>query len=392
MEPSSFGRIKGLGGLFCLDSSQLVEAAFIMLSPEPKKDDPRFSGDYNAFRKAYKAWNARAAYVKKARAACQQQDEAGLHAKPAGKAPAVDGVECMWDAESGCWRTEGGVAHDPSKKRKAEKEAFFAAKKVDDAAVQQQRRADCARINAAALAQAVPEQAAWVPEQAHRPDYFVSKTVNASLYAPFNPRVIWPYHDVGSSSVTVPGGEDFLARLNELNVGAASTSVPRWPAISPWATTSTACGSTRSTEARFFRSDAYWRRVSALLEADSCMSHEQFNHHLSELLTERLEQLCREREQEVCSYTERLQAEHHARMREDNERRRLENLRRENLRLENLAALQQSALARSSEPGSVVVKATPRVRPAQDRRGNVARNWQEGEFRVYLKLEAFTVG
>ena len=51
---------------------------------EPKKDDPRFSGDYNAFRKAYKAWNARAGYVKgkKARAACQQQAEAGLHAKP----------------------------------------------------------------------------------------------------------------------------------------------------------------------------------------------------------------------------------------------------------------------------------------------------------------------
>ena len=127
------------------------------------------------------------------------------------------------------------------------------------------------------------------------------------------------------------------------------------------------------------------------------MSHEQYNHHLSELLTERLEQLCRERRQEVCSYTERLQAEHHARMREDDERERLENLRREKIWRENLrerrkAELQQSLLARSSEPGSVVVKATPQVRPAEVRPGLIKRNWQNGEFRVYLKLEAFTVG
>ena len=86
-----------------------------------------------------------------------------------------------------------------------------------------------------------------------------------------------------------------------------------------------------------------------------------------------------------------------------------DDLRLENLRERHKAALQQSALARSSEPGSVVVKATPKVWTrlpcdfsaayACYRRSHVAehcipehvreieRNWQKVEARVSLKLE-----
>ena len=34
----------------------------------PKRDDPRFDGDYNAFRKEYKAWHAREAQLEKVQA------------------------------------------------------------------------------------------------------------------------------------------------------------------------------------------------------------------------------------------------------------------------------------------------------------------------------------
>ena len=139
-------------------------------APPPKRDDPRYNGDYMAFRKDYKLWHTREARRRQdldRRAALEgcENVENMAHAagqaaadaqavgcprikKPRGYAPLADGVACTWDGEAGCWRTASGDRHDGAAARKAAKRAFFDAKKAEEAAVKAERPAACARIEA----------------------------------------------------------------------------------------------------------------------------------------------------------------------------------------------------------------------------------------------------
>ena len=248
-------------------------------------------------------------------------------------------------------------------KRKEEKRAFIDNKQADEAALQEQRRADCLRIDTEARALLQQSQIFFGDQS----------TTLAAQRMP-------------NGAENGPSSEAFFAELKEL--GAEGVDQGDW----------------RRVEVR--RSQAYWTQAHALLEADGCMRPTQFDYHLREQMQSKLWWLLSRRGSQV---KEEKEAAYRARLREDDERRRLENLRRGYPRVRPVRpvpewpffidldparrdpALQQSALARSSEPGSVVVKATSQVRPAQVCPGNVARNWQKGEFRVSLKLEAFTV-
>ena len=87
------------------------------LEAAPTRDDPLFGGDYDAYRKTYKAWHKRQKLTKQGDAA-----PTGTAPKPRGRAPTVDGVACTWDEKDVCWRTASGARHDaPDKKKKAKK-------------------------------------------------------------------------------------------------------------------------------------------------------------------------------------------------------------------------------------------------------------------------------
>ena len=77
---------------------------------EPQKDDARFAGNYDAFRKAYKAWNKQD--VKQRKAAAMPI----LHPKPRGPVPHVAGKACTWDQSEGCWLASDGTVHVPRKR------------------------------------------------------------------------------------------------------------------------------------------------------------------------------------------------------------------------------------------------------------------------------------
>ena len=87
------------------------------LEAAPTRDDPLFGGDYDVYRKTYKAWHKRQKLTQHGPAA-----PTGTAPRPRGRAPTVDGVACTWDEKDVCWRTASGARHDaPDKKKKAKK-------------------------------------------------------------------------------------------------------------------------------------------------------------------------------------------------------------------------------------------------------------------------------
>lgn len=93
------------------------------------------------------------------------------------------------------------------------------------------------------------------------------------------------------------------------------------------------------------------------------MSRELFDHHIRELMADRLDQLCNERQQQVRDCVQRVEAEESAKRREwHEEQRRRSDVSMAAAQARHTAELQASALARRSVTGSVVVSATATVR------------------------------
>ena len=326
-------------------------------SPAPQRNDPKYKGDQAAYRREYKAWSARASRERKhqdfvsemkvywnseagmaKRAALQAEDDADAahHKKPRGRAPFADGVACSWDAADGCWRTASGEVHGGSAARAEAKAAFFEAKKKEEAAAQEQRRADCARIDAAT--QAVLRQSercsvlgfehcltgwVWSREphglsefstsrrpgaRARRP----SSEIHACLLLTPRPRPCSDaQHNVYIEPVTVvsriinstwigeshrlhlgriaPGGDDFRAKLADV-AGEKLEGEPglTWPA--------------RSAVMQIRRSAFYWHHAHAIVNEEGCMTPSQFDHHYAEVMNAKVEELCRERQRVVLEY------------------------------------------------------------------------------------------
>ena len=86
-------------------------------SPPPQREDPAYGGEYQAYRRAYRAWNARAGRKRQRELTSSELtgsiDDVTVHAhhlkKPRGRAPLANGVACTWDA--GFWRTSSGEVH-----------------------------------------------------------------------------------------------------------------------------------------------------------------------------------------------------------------------------------------------------------------------------------------
>ena len=86
-------------------------------SPPPQREDPAYGGEYQAYRRAYKAWNARAGRKRQRELTSSELtssiDDVTVHVhhlkKPRGRAPLANGVACTWDA--GFWRTSSGEVH-----------------------------------------------------------------------------------------------------------------------------------------------------------------------------------------------------------------------------------------------------------------------------------------
>ena len=76
--------------------------------PAPQRDDAAFAGDYDLYRKAYKAWHAR----RQLKDGQRKKKQCVAFPKPRGKPPLADGVACTWDTANGCWLTASGAQHD----------------------------------------------------------------------------------------------------------------------------------------------------------------------------------------------------------------------------------------------------------------------------------------
>lgn len=141
--------------------------------PKPMKDDPCFNGDYNLFRKRYKAWaerdrRKRARHDASESAAAvpppaSEMPAAQQHPKPRGHVPQADGLPCSWDGDSGCWRTASGHEHHVD--REAQRAAFFGEKAAERAEEQQLRRAEVEQIDTEAIRRVRAAYAATPAEQ-----------------------------------------------------------------------------------------------------------------------------------------------------------------------------------------------------------------------------------
>ena len=157
-------------------------------SPPPQREDPAYGGEYQAYRRAYKAWNARAGRKRQRELTSSIDDvtvsidDVTVHVhhlkKPRGRAPLANGVACTWDA--GFWRTSSGEVHIgygngngahanhlgygdgtigygdgngmPVMARAQAKHAFFDSMKQEAATTQDQLRASVARLDVATQA------------------------------------------------------------------------------------------------------------------------------------------------------------------------------------------------------------------------------------------------
>ena len=107
----------------------------------PRRDDPKYNGDQEAYRKAYKCWHTWQSRMRKQADGTVSADPAEPpFKKPTGRVPKVDGVACEWDGEQGCWREASGAVHDSKAKREADKRSFFDTKKTEQASMTEQRR------------------------------------------------------------------------------------------------------------------------------------------------------------------------------------------------------------------------------------------------------------
>ena len=323
--------------------------------PQPQRDDPRFKGDYNAFRKADKAWNGReGTRRKKAKIADEAPaaettepvpsqlvaplpeavvatsvEEPSLNAKPRGRVPEVDGIPCTWDAAACCWRNHTGAMHDVAAARHERQQVFFALKAEDEAALLEQRRADCARIDAEA--QRLLQQSVWseafgfelcltgsmwmrdgMPTTSRRPQGPQEEWIEPTTLVSFDiawedqyrDRIFYKWFDAAGRPCGFSGGPCGSSAVAK---GFTSTEVREGiPGHADFLAKLSALHIPRVNEKvrnlEICRSIVYWRQAYALLEADGCMSKTQFDHHIRKLMEDRVKEVTNERTREISEW------------------------------------------------------------------------------------------
>ena len=367
--------------------------------PQPLRDEPRFGNDYKAFRKADKAWSERERGRRK-RAKVAEQAEAAVAeaaeqtvreeepvpaqlghpvpeaavvasveapstwAKPPGRVPLADGIPCAWDAADGCWRSQAGAVHDVAAARQERQQAYFARRAVSEAELQEQRRLDCARIDATVL-DLLPRGAAMSrtivgPDGAMRrqsgpirdDEVVVEPSIILDYKMNYHLSEEWytsAYQYGLGKMVTAPAADDFLRELIGIVGYQCTTHVDAF---------ARQLSSDRALQ--ILRSRVYWVRAHGQVAAEGCMTAEQFDYHLRELITCKVQELCSARAAQVRSYVVGLIAERDAKQREETQRRdAARDAAREVARQREAAELQASDLAQRSEPGEVLVAVRP---------------------------------
>ena len=149
--------------------------------------------------------------------------------------------------------------------------------------------------------------------------------------------------------VTAPAADDFLRELMGIVGYQCTTHVDAF---------ARQLSSDRALRIR--RSRVYWVRAHGQVAAEGCMTAEQFDYHLRELITCNVQELCSAREAQVRSYVDGLVAERDAKQREETQRQEAaRDAAREVARQREAAELQASDLAQRSEPGEVLVAVRP---------------------------------
>ena len=371
--------------------------------PQPRRDDERFGGDYKAFRKADKAWSERERNRRKRlrvaeplSAAAQTEEPVNteptepptvepptaqpstaeptvkLIAKPHGRVPRMaSGEPCQWDAVRGCWCDSAGNAWDRVAEAAAAKEAHATAERAA-------RRRIIRLIDAQALQQLSGDAFANCCPSCHQPVLCVMSDgttarcrraccahVCAHCGVPrasctLGPIVVMELQmdeqvvpGCGRWTTTHPleqlsGYDEFAAQLQELT-GERCAGIWR--------------SGDRSKALRIRRNLAYFDVACALLEADGRVPYGEFDRCLASVLRTQAELLVSRRVRAVVAMKVHAESERTRREREEVARRDAEYARREAMRkaraeqeeIERLQRLQESALARRSEPGSIVV-------------------------------------
>ena len=202
--------------------------------PQPRREEPHFNGDYNAFRKADKAWNKRernrrakqaklqasapvAECLQQAAHAEQQAEQcapaAGVsatvagaaHPKPRGRAPTLDGAVCTWDKQKGCWLDAASNKLDWQAKRAAINRAWV----VD---VHQRKLKAVAELDDAIVC---------ILKQLGKPLY----TENDPVYAVGSMKLTLDYH---AKYASIFSDESFLAQLRELGCELQQVRTKPW--------------------------------------------------------------------------------------------------------------------------------------------------------------------